>query len=40
MHHFRVFGNGTIGYEDQWGEESNKDFDNIYIFRIDIKLIV
>ena len=38
MHHFRELGNGTIGYEDQWGAGSDKDFDD-YIFGIDLKLM-
>ena len=38
MHHFRQLGNGTIGYEDQWGAGSDKDFDD-YIFGIDLKLM-
>ena len=39
MHHFRELGNGTIGYEDQWGAGSDKDFDD-YIFGVDLKLTV
>ena len=38
IHHFREFGNGTIGYEDQWGGGDN-DFDD-YIFGVDLKLTV
>ena len=36
MHHFREFGNGTIGFEDIKGG-GDQDFDD-YIFGIDLKL--